>query len=160
MDCQENVFTQFEGLLKGLETVLWPVSLVLPWTASSSYIAPAWTESVQGPAVFNFPTIPCSPSLEERCQLLATSRTFQNTACPHTNKKHYAKNMCSTCYHKHGRGNYAKSCPHKDKPLYARGKCQSCYLHQYHRSRVFGRRRRIHKHQPQLSPPSSPLLTE
>ena len=25
------------------------------------------------------------------------------TKCPHTNRKHYAKNMCSSCYRKYGR---------------------------------------------------------
>ena len=26
-----------------------------------------------------------------------------NTNCPHANRKHYAKNMCSSCYRKNGR---------------------------------------------------------
>ena len=160
MDCQNNVFTQIEGLLTGSEAEPWPASLILPWKASSSFIPPVWTEPITGLSSLEFPYIPRSFPLEERCLLLSSSRTYQITACPHTSRKHYAKNMCSTCYHKHGRGNYAKSCPHKDKPLYARGKCQSCYLHQYHRSRVFGRRRRIHKHTPQVSCPASPLSPE
>ena len=25
------------------------------------------------------------------------------TKCPHANRKHYAKNMCSSCYRKYGR---------------------------------------------------------
>ena len=64
-----------------------------------------------------------------------------NTACPHKDRKHYAKGMCNNCYHKKGRKKLAQNCPHKDRPLYARGKCQFCYLHQYHKTRVVIHRR-------------------
>lgn len=30
-------------------------------------------------------------------------QVMQVTKCPHTNRKHYAKNMCSSCYRKFGR---------------------------------------------------------
>ncbi|CAG9335713.1 unnamed protein product [Blepharisma stoltei] len=57
------------------------------------------------------------------------------TACPHANKRHYAKNMCSNCYHKSGRQKKAWTCLHKDRQLYAKGMCQFCYLQSYHKSR-------------------------
>lgn len=57
------------------------------------------------------------------------------TACPHVNKKHYAKNMCNNCYHRVGRRKTAWDCPHLERQLYAKGKCQFCYLQSYHKSR-------------------------
>ena len=65
-----------------------------------------------------------------------------NTACPHKDRKHYAKGMCNNCYHKKGRKKLANNCPHKDRPLYAKGKCQFCYLHFYHKTRVIIHRRK------------------
>lgn len=142
METRETVFNDIPSFLKEGESTMWPVSLKLPWPVAGSFLPTIYDRSVP---VLTLPELPRDEDMEERCRLLYLPRTYQITACPHTDKKHYAKNMCSNCYHKHGRGNYARSCPHKDKPLYARGKCQSCYLHQYHRSRVFGRRRRVKK---------------
>jgi len=31
------------------------------------------------------------------------SNAMKITRCPHVNRKHYAKNMCSSCYRKFGR---------------------------------------------------------
>jgi hypothetical protein len=45
------------------------------------------------------------------------------TKCSHTNRKHYAKNMCSTCYRKQGRDKYATKCEHQDRLLYSKGMC-------------------------------------
>ncbi|CAG9324564.1 unnamed protein product [Blepharisma stoltei] len=59
-----------------------------------------------------------------------------NTACPHKNRKHYAKNMCNNCYHRLGRVKAAWACPHIDRKHYAKGKCQFCYIQNYHRDRV------------------------
>lgn len=53
--------------------------------------------------------------------------------CPHTDRKHYAKNMCNNCYHKLGRNKKATKCPHGDRQNYAKGKCQNCYLNDYHK---------------------------
>ena len=58
-----------------------------------------------------------------------------NTDCPHTDRKHYAKNMCNNCYHKNGRDRTAWACEHSDRKLYAKGKCQFCYLKHYIKSR-------------------------
>lgn len=55
------------------------------------------------------------------------------TKCPHYVRKHYAKGMCSSCYHKSGRSATASICRHKDRPLYAKGRCQYCYLRHYSR---------------------------
>ncbi|CAG9335711.1 unnamed protein product [Blepharisma stoltei] len=57
------------------------------------------------------------------------------TACPHTNKRHYARNMCNNCYHRSGRQKKAWTCPHQDRQLYAKGMCQFCYLQSYHKSK-------------------------
>ena len=55
------------------------------------------------------------------------------TKCPHANRKHYAKNMCSSCYRKYGRNQNAWNCAHKDRLLYSMGMCQTCYLSDYHK---------------------------
>ena len=52
--------------------------------------------------------------------------------CGHPEKKHYAKGMCSICYHKAGRTKLAWNCKHKDKRNYAKGCCQTCYLSLYY----------------------------
>ena len=57
------------------------------------------------------------------------------TACPHTSRKHYAKNMCNNCYHRLGRDKTAWTCEHQDRKHYAKGKCQFCYLKQYNQLR-------------------------
>jgi len=63
-------------------------------------------------------------------------RTMDVNSCPHSTRKHYAKNMCNNCYHKQGREKKAWLCEHTKKPHYAKGKCQNCYLNQYHESKV------------------------
>ena len=63
------------------------------------------------------------------------------TKCPHTDRKHYAKNMCSSCYRKFGRSQKAWNCEHTDRLNYSMGMCQTCYLSDYHQ-RTKGRRRR------------------
>lgn len=59
-----------------------------------------------------------------------------NTACPHTDRKHYAKNMCSACYHKTARPTRAWKCPHSFLPHYAKGRCHDCYLNKYYKRKV------------------------
>ena len=61
---------------------------------------------------------------------------MQITKCPHVNRKHYAKNMCSSCYRKFGRNQYATKCGHNDRLLYSMGMCQTCYLADYHQRRT------------------------
>lgn len=56
------------------------------------------------------------------------SKKKRNT-CGHTDRKHYAKGLCSLCYHKKSRDQKPKLCPH-DK-LYARDLCQKCYAANY-----------------------------
>jgi hypothetical protein len=58
------------------------------------------------------------------------------TKCPHTMRKHYAKNMCSSCYRKFGRNQNAWKCEHHDRLLYSMGMCQTCYLSDYHKRRT------------------------
>lgn len=63
------------------------------------------------------------------------------TACPHPDRKHYAKNMCNNCYHRLGRNRNAWNCTHQDRQHYAKGKCQLCYLQHYHKTKAHGRRK-------------------
>ena len=58
------------------------------------------------------------------------------TDCPHVNRKHYAKNMCSTCYRKHGRDQNAWNCEHKELANYSMGMCQTCYLNDYRERQI------------------------
>jgi len=67
-------------------------------------------------------------------------RTKEILNCPHTDRKHYAKNMCNNCYHKQGRVKKAWLCSHTTRPHYARGKCQNCYLNFYHKEQVSKRK--------------------
>ena len=54
-------------------------------------------------------------------------RNQTNSNCPHFGEKHYAKGMCTNCYHKGGRDKKPWLCDHTDKFHYARGFCQNCY---------------------------------
>ena len=67
------------------------------------------------------------------------------TKCPHTHRKHYAKNMCSSCYRKFGRNQLAWNCEHKDRLNYSVGMCQTCYLSNYHKRRVKAKRKQEEK---------------
>ena len=62
---------------------------------------------------------------------LLTQKTKRNQkycdACPHHNAPHYAKGMCSNCYHSRGRQKKPWNCPHSNKFHYALGLCQNCY---------------------------------
>ena len=53
------------------------------------------------------------------------------TKCPHINEPHYAKGMCSNCYHSKGRSKKPWNCSHINKSHYALGLCQNCYQIQY-----------------------------
>ena len=58
------------------------------------------------------------------------------SACVHTHRAIYAKNMCNYCYHKIGRTKLATECPHLDRPLYCHKKCMTCYnMEKWSRSR-------------------------
>jgi C4-type Zn-finger protein len=63
-------------------------------------------------------------------------KVMEITKCPHVHRKHYAKNMCSSCYRKYGRNQTAWACPHRDRLLYSMGMCQTCYLNDYHKRKV------------------------
>mmetsp|Transcript_5806 Transcript_5806/g.10337 ORF Transcript_5806/g.10337 Transcript_5806/m.10337 type:complete len:153 (+) Transcript_5806:41-499(+) len=140
MNSKVSLFTNMFSLLNpALEATTWLLSLELP---KLSFDLPK-------PEVFD-----CEASTEATCEsdpmqqdeLSKDSRKKKtNTVCQHFDRKHYAKNMCNNCYHRYGRYQFAYSCPHKDRKLYAKGKCQFCYLSNYHRSQVFGRRRRKRK---------------
>ncbi|CAG9324869.1 unnamed protein product [Blepharisma stoltei] len=58
-------------------------------------------------------------------------KTQRITACQHINKKHYARGMCNSCYHRYGRDTYAWLCEHTDRKLYAKGMCELCYNKQH-----------------------------
>lgn len=66
---------------------------------------------------------------------LLTQKTKRNqkycNACPHHNAPHYAKGMCSNCYHSKGRKKKPWRCPHLNKFHYAHGLCQNCYQMKY-----------------------------
>lgn len=64
--------------------------------------------------------------------------TKQITNCEHVNRRHYAKGLCSTCYHKGGRTKLAWNCEHTDRLHYAKGCCCDCYV-QFHSTRGKGK---------------------
>jgi hypothetical protein len=53
------------------------------------------------------------------------------TDCPHTDRKHYAKNMCYACYHRQGREKKAWECQHTNMAHYAFGLCHNCYQNKH-----------------------------
>mmetsp|Transcript_178 Transcript_178/g.227 ORF Transcript_178/g.227 Transcript_178/m.227 type:complete len:115 (-) Transcript_178:341-685(-) len=89
-----------------------------------------WPISLELPNIFT----ECG---EERDTLEQNKQLKEVTACPHHDRKHYAKNMCSRCYHKYGREKLAWACYHKNRPHYAKGRCQFCYLKLYYRRRRY-----------------------
>ena len=73
---------------------------------------------------------------------LLTQKTKRNQKfcydCPHHNSPHYAKGMCSNCYHSKGRKKKPWKCPHTNKFHYAHGLCQNCYQIRYMKKQNFG----------------------
>ena len=67
------------------------------------------------------------------------------TQCPHKDRKHYAKNMCSSCYRRYGRNQNATKCGHTDRLLYSMGMCQTCYMADYHQRRTKPMKKAIQK---------------
>ena len=59
------------------------------------------------------------------------------TECPHKFAVHYAKGMCSNCYHSRGRSKKPWNCPHVNKTHYALGLCQNCYQMNYIKKQYF-----------------------
>ena len=57
----------------------------------------------------------------------------KKTSCGHDDRPHYAKGLCSNCYHRFGRVKKPWRCPHEK--LYAAGMCQNCYINDYNRKR-------------------------
>ncbi|CAG9311633.1 unnamed protein product [Blepharisma stoltei] len=135
-EVQQNVFMNMFSLLSPMAIEgQWPVSLNLP---GLSFIGrPPTSEDV------DHHTIDSSYKLEDE----GKRKAKEITACPHTDRKHYAKNMCNNCYHRLGRDKQAWACPHQDRQHYAKGKCQMCYLQHYHKARTHGRKkgRRMHR---------------
>lgn len=114
LSMQSSVFTNMFSLLNPpVEGAMWPVSLLLPTLSLAHPV----------PTIYVPVPIPLKPQLE-------TVPMSRVTACPHTDKKHYAKRMCINCYHKFGRTKLAWKCSHKSRLHYAKGKCHLCYLHQ------------------------------
>jgi hypothetical protein len=76
---------------------------------------------------FNLP----SPS-KKPIKILGNKRKSKTiTDCPHTDRKHYARNMCENCYHTLGRKKKPWECSHTNKYHYAHGLCHNCYQSQY-----------------------------
>ena len=75
---------------------------------------------------------PLKSKNHSRCLAKKKKRTTKLcTACPHKNAIHYAKNMCSNCYHSRGRNKKPWNCSHFTKSHYALGLCQNCYQMKY-----------------------------
>ena len=56
----------------------------------------------------------------------------QISTCPHSDRLHFAKGMCRSCYKTQGRqAGLATNCRHTDQQKYSLGLCQKCYNQQY-----------------------------
>jgi hypothetical protein len=117
-----SVFTGMFSLLAQLSTQSnRPTSLILP---------PIPTYDTRLPLSYAIVTF--KPKFDDVSLESSDRPKMMVTACEHTDRKHYAKNMCNNCYHIFGRGKTAWACPHQDRKLYAKGKCHECYLEYYH----------------------------
>ena len=94
------------------------------------------------PLSFDLPKLPALSGqplfLEKAASETSSPKTAgasQVSACPHVHRKHYAKKMCSVCYHRFGRRKLAWNCEHSERFNYSKGFCQPCYLRHYIRSR-------------------------
>ncbi|CAG9319575.1 unnamed protein product [Blepharisma stoltei] len=126
-----SVFTNMPSLLvPQANDQAWPLCLNLPRIFSNELSTSSQEENNEVK----------ESAQEDASENQNSSRTVP--ICTHYDKKHYAKNMCNNCYHRFGRDKLAWNCPHKDRQHYAKGKCQLCYLQNYHRSKVFGKRRK------------------
>mmetsp|Transcript_32501 Transcript_32501/g.56216 ORF Transcript_32501/g.56216 Transcript_32501/m.56216 type:complete len:136 (-) Transcript_32501:3390-3797(-) len=116
MSEQASIFSNMHSLLNpSAPGATWPISLELP---DISHLM----QQDERPQV-GIKKADDESSLEDlKKNLMVVSR------CPHTDRKHYAKNMCCNCYHKSGREKLAWLCPHVRRPHYAKGKCHVCYL--------------------------------
>ncbi|OMJ85220.1 hypothetical protein SteCoe_13536 [Stentor coeruleus] len=109
-----SIFSNIYSILNP-SSGIWPVSMNLPYPTASPMQLGQKLPNI-------FPDEPRS-----KCKTV--------TACPHSARKHYAKNMCNNCYHRLGRDKTAWNCEHHDRKHYAKGKCQFCYLKHYNKSR-------------------------
>ncbi|CAG9335726.1 unnamed protein product [Blepharisma stoltei] len=113
----EDNSTMFSGMF----------SLVFPSREGSSLRLPKIEpfEGISEAELIQKPKIPLKSISKKRSRK-------RITACPHVNKRYYARSMCNNCYHKIGRQKKAWNCQHTDRQLYAKGLCQKCYLQDYH----------------------------
>ena len=113
---EDELFSIFTGMASKLTQSFtsWPVNLNLPLPAG----------------------LPIEPSKDPLKELETKRKSKIITACPHVQRKHYAKNMCNNCYHKTGRNKNAWECDHKDRKHYAKGFCQMCYLKFYNSNKA------------------------
>lgn len=65
------------------------------------------------------------------------------TKCKHTDRKHYAKNLCGPCYRRFGRDIMATKCKHNDRHAYSLGLCHPCYITDYLKRRENGQLLRV-----------------
>ncbi|CAD8077542.1 unnamed protein product [Paramecium primaurelia] len=74
-------------------------------------------------------------SNQQQVQVVAKSKKIskRDNNCGHPEREHYAKGMCSNCYHKYGRTKKPWICGHQK--LYAQGLCQNCYINQYNQKK-------------------------
>jgi hypothetical protein len=116
---QDNLFTGMFSLLRPAPQSRSTLSYALPHIDFES------DSSISSISHFK----PKFHELDEEAPLSGDRREM---SCQHTDRRLYAKNMCSTCYHIYGRSRYAWECPHTDRKMYALGKCHECYLEHYY----------------------------
>ena len=132
-----SVFSNMFSLIRNFkDEASWPISLDLP-----DPFEMRGNESIQLPSMLTKQNSMLQSEAEYSAGDILKRKSKAVNACPHADRKHYAKNMCNNCYHRLGREKMAWACPHDERPHYAKGKCQFCYLQHYHRTKVFGKRR-------------------
>lgn len=110
---------------------------------SPSY-EPKYTANVPIEKKLEYKTMNTTPATQDEAsspEPLASAKKQEQmrvTKCKHTDRKHYAKNLCANCYRRFGRDIKATKCKHKDRLAYSLGMCQACYLSDYHKRRANG----------------------
>ena len=79
---RDSIFSNMYSILNS-SSGAWPLNLILPTPLPASEI-----QIQKLPNVF-------PEELKNKIKKV--------TACPHSTRKHYAKNMCNNCYHRNGR---------------------------------------------------------
>jgi hypothetical protein len=108
----KNSFSIFTNMISRINEEVpnknWPISLELPKLESLAFSNIIALDLAT-------PLAPTESRSDNPDSKLISRKVKKVTACPHKDRKHYAKNMCNNCYHRQGRNRLAWDCDHTDR---------------------------------------------